>query len=411
MFVYTVTKKRAIRMLLLAIAIIAGIAIGIAAILTAISSGADERKLPVYQVERADNKLSLTFNCAWGNSNTDELLKILDKENIKATFFVTGEFCDKYPEDVLKIFKAGHEIQSHSDKHPHVEGANINDFILDTKQAEQKIEKITGVKPTLYRAPYGEYDNNSIFTINGMGYKYIQWSVDSIDWQEPNASTIVKRVTNGAQSGSIVLFHNDLANTTEALPEVISSLKGKGFDFVTVSELIYWENYRIDHSGKQIFDGSANEQIHTAGTQVNAAFEILLDNLTIEEIMSLENGISPELGRKLSNVLTKEQISAVTALSNEELQSAWSSLVEAKITGQTGILESSNTTAVTPAVNNNELEGDKIAVTDQVGGNQGVQTAATTTSAVTTAQPVTTGEVNEANATETTLPELEPKGG
>lgn len=339
MFVYTVTKKRAVRLGLLALAVVAGIVIGIIAILTAISSSADERKTPIYKVDRADNKIALTFNCAWGNSNTDELLQTLDSEDIKATFFVTGEFSDKYPEDVLKIFKAGHEIQSHSDKHPHVEGANINEFIADTREAENKIAAITGVKPTLYRAPYGEYDNNSIFSINGMGYKYIQWSVDSIDWQEPDAKTIVKRTVGGTKSGDILLFHNDLANTTEALPEVISKLKGKGFDFVPVSELIYWESYKIDSSGKQIFDANAAEALHTEGTQVNSAFEILLANLTIEEIMSLQNGMSPEIQKKLSNVLTPEQIKAIAALSDDELQAAWGALVEAKMTGQLGVLE------------------------------------------------------------------------
>jgi len=339
MFVYTVTKKRAVRLGLLALAVIAGIIIGIAAILTAISTGADERKIPIYHVDRGDNKIALTFNCAWGNSNTDELLAILAEENIKATFFVTGEFCDKYPEDVLKIFKAGHEIQSHSDKHPHVEGANINDFILDTREAERKIKAITGVQPTLYRAPYGEYDNDSIFTINGMGYKYIQWSVNSIDWQEPDAKTIVKRTVNGTKSGSILLFHNDLENTTEALPDVISALKDKGFNFTTVSDLIYWEDYTIDSSGKQSFDDTIETQVHMSGTQINSAFEILLDNLTMEEIMSLQNGLNPELAARLSGILTKDQIDAIAALSDDELKSAWGMLVEARMTGGSGELE------------------------------------------------------------------------
>ena len=341
MFVYTVTKKRALRMLLLALAVIAGIIIGIAAILTAVSTGAAERKVPIYHVDRGDNKIALTFNCAWGNSNTDELLAILEAENIKSTFFVTGEFCDKYPEDVLKIFKAGHEIQSHSDKHPHVEGANVNDLINDTRQAENKILAITGERPTLYRAPYGEYDNNSIFAINGMGYKYIQWSVDSVDWQEPDAKTIVKRVVGGAKSGSIVLFHNDLANTAEALPEVIAKLKEKGHSFTTVSNLIYHDNYVIDSSGRQSYKGDSGgvtAQIHMSGTQINSAFEILLANLTMEELLTLEAGLTPELTIKLSAMLTNEQIGAIAALSDEELQAAWTALVEAKVTGDFGAL-------------------------------------------------------------------------
>jgi polysaccharide deacetylase family sporulation protein PdaB len=380
MFVYTVTKKRAIRTLLLALAVIVGIVIAITAIITSINTDADERRVPIYSVDRADNKIALTFNCAWGNSNTDELLAILARENIKSTFFVTGEFAEKYPEDVLKIFKAGHEIQSHSDKHPKIEGANINDIIMDTKAAERKISAITGVHPTLYRAPAGEYDNNSIITINGMGYKYIQWDVDSIDWQEPDARTIIRRVVNGTKSGSIILFHNDLANTTEALPEVVSRLKENGFSFTTVSDLIYHENYKIDHAGRQLFDGSRATSIHVPGTQINAAFEILLENLTIEEIMSLENGISSELALRLSRVLSREQIDAVTALSQEELQGAWATLVEAKITGvNPGNLELLEQNPDNLQSILDDYMGDKEASEKDVAGEQAVVTAPVTT--------------------------------
>jgi len=329
MFVYTVTKKRAIRLLLIILAVFAGIIIGVAAILTAINSGATERKVPIYCVEREDNKISLTFDCAWGNSNTDELLTLLKKENVKATFFVTGEFCDKYPEDVLKMFKAGHEIQNHSDKHPHIAGININELINDTREAGRKIRMITDVQPTLYRGPYGEYDNNSIFTVEGMGYKYVQWSVDSLDWQEPDAKTMTKKVLAAAKSGSILLFHNDLANTTEALPEIIAGLKQKGFDMVPVSSLIFTENYRIDNAGKQIYEGGASA-IHTVSGTVNYALETLSYNLTSEEIQSLKQGVSPELAVKLSKILSEEQINAISALSQDELAAAWQALSEAK---------------------------------------------------------------------------------
>jgi len=333
MFVYTVTKKRAIRLLLIVLAVFAGIIIGVAAILTSIKTGATERKVPIYCVERDDNKIALTFDCAWGNSNTDALLAILKKENVRATFFVTGEFCDKYPEDVLKMFKAGHEIQNHSDKHPHIEGININDLIADTREAGRKIRMITDTQPTLYRGPYGEYDNNSIFTVEGMGYKYVQWSVDSVDWQEPDAKTMTKKVVGATKSGAILLFHNDLANTTEALPDIISQLKEKGFDFVPVSDIIYKENYRVDNAGKQIYEGSTdtlNTAIHMSGETVNGALEVLLYNLTQEEIMSLEQGMSPEIAAKLASILSKEQIAAISALSEDELRAAWGALAEAK---------------------------------------------------------------------------------
>ena len=165
MFVYTLTKKRALRAGLIILAVFVGAAVGIAAVLTSINTGAEETRLPIYAVDRNDNKIALTFNCAWGNSNTDELLAILAEHEVYATFFVTGEFAGKFPEDVRKMANAGHEIANHSDVHPRLKGMNIHRVIEDTKEAERKIAMITGKQPTLYRAPYGEYDANAVTTI------------------------------------------------------------------------------------------------------------------------------------------------------------------------------------------------------------------------------------------------------
>lgn len=181
MVVYTMTKKQILRIISVILFGLLVVAIIIFAVFNAVTASADEVKLPIYSVDRGDNKIALTFDCAWGNSNTDELLSILEKANAKATFFVTGEFCDKYPEDVKKFYDAGHSVQNHSDAHPHVEGMNINSLIEDTRECSRKIKMITGEEPTLYRAPYGEYDDNVMTTIEGMGLKVIQWSVEAID--------------------------------------------------------------------------------------------------------------------------------------------------------------------------------------------------------------------------------------
>mgnify|MGYP003300118527 CR=1 FL=1 len=181
MFVMTMTKRRLIRAITFILVLITGIAIGVFAIISSINTGAEGLSFPIYCVDRADNKVSITFDCAWANSNTDQLIEILDKEDVKATFFVTGEFCDKYPEDVKKFYDAGHSVQNHSDTHPHVNGMNINSLIEDTRECSRKIEMITGEAPMLYRAPYGEYDDNVMTTIEGMGLKIIQWSVEPLD--------------------------------------------------------------------------------------------------------------------------------------------------------------------------------------------------------------------------------------
>lgn len=248
----TFTRKKIKRLTVIGALTAAAAAVGICAVVTSVGTQATERLLPIYCVERGDKKISLTFDVAWENSNTQELIDILDEYDARATFFVTGDWCDRYPEDVKAFSDAGHEIANHSDQHPHVSGINVNDLITDSRAASLKIEDITGKTPTLYRAPYGEYDNSLITTVQGMGMNVIQWDVDSIDWKEPTPEEIVKKVTGGVKSGSIVLFHNDLENTTQALPQVLELLSGEGYEFVPVGELIYTSDYTIDANGMQI---------------------------------------------------------------------------------------------------------------------------------------------------------------
>ena len=140
MFVMTMTKRKLIRAVMFVLVLITGIAIGVFAILSSIDTGAENVKLPIYNVKRTDNKISITFDCAWGNSNTDKLISILAEADAKATFFVTGEFADKYADDIKKLSDAGHEIANHSDKHPHIKGMNVNDLIADTKECSRTKE-------------------------------------------------------------------------------------------------------------------------------------------------------------------------------------------------------------------------------------------------------------------------------
>lgn len=247
----TFTKKQLKRAAAVAAFSLAAVAAAITLIVTSVGSRAEKRLLPIYSTECTEKKIAVTFDVAWENSNTEELIKILDDYNAKATFFITGDWCDRYPEDVKKFFDAGHDIENHSNQHPHVLGANVNDLIADTRECSRKIKMLTGVEPTLYRAPYGEYDDSLITTLDGMGMKVIQWDVDSVDWKEPTAEEIKKKILSGVKPGSILLFHNDLANTTEALPEILANLKSQGFEFVTVNNLIYQDNYTIDSNGVQ----------------------------------------------------------------------------------------------------------------------------------------------------------------
>jgi len=210
-----------------------------------------KKLLPIYCVNRDDKKIALTFDAAWGNDDTKELLSILKRFNAKATFFLVGFWVEKYPEDVKNIFNQGHEIGSHSDKHLHMSRLSEAEIIRDIKSCEEKIIKIIHKKPVVFRPPYGDYNNTLIRTLSSLGYYVIQWDVDSLDWKDLSAQEIAQRVLKRVKSGSIVLFHNNAKNTKFALPIILSSLSKQGYQFVTVSELIYKDGYYIDHQGVQ----------------------------------------------------------------------------------------------------------------------------------------------------------------
>ncbi len=187
----------------------------------------------------------------WGNEDTQELIDILGRYGVRATFFVVGDWVDKYPESVKALHDAGHEVMNHSNTHAHMNQLSAQEIIADVEACNDKIEAVTGVRPTLIRPPYGEYNDQVISAIRSIGMEPIQWDVDSLDWKEISAQEIAQRVTSRVQSGSIVLFHNAALHTPEALPGILECLLQEGYTFVPVSELILEEPYTIDHTGRQ----------------------------------------------------------------------------------------------------------------------------------------------------------------
>ena len=208
------------------------------------------RKIPIYNVEK-EEVISLSFDAAWGNEDTQALIDILGKYKIKATFFVVGEWVDKYPESVKALSDAGHEIMNHSNTHPDMATLSLDKMLEEIRACGEKIEKVTGKKPNLFRPPYGSYNNTLIEALESEQYYCIQWDVDSLDWKDPSVDQLVKNVTAKVKPGSICLFHNAAKNTPEALPQIIEALLADGYQFVPISELILKENYVIDHAGVQ----------------------------------------------------------------------------------------------------------------------------------------------------------------
>lgn len=217
----------------------------------AVFYGNTPRLVPIYSVERDDKKVAITFDCAWGTEYTDQILKALEVSEVKATFFTVEFWTEKYGDFVKKISEAGHTVGTHSSTHSYMSKQNAEDIKKELTASSEAIEKITGKKVELFRAPYGDYDDELIKTASSLGYYTIQWDVDSLDWKDLSASDIAMRVINGVKSGSIILMHNNGLHTAEAVPIILETLKNKGYTFVTVDELIYKECYIIDGTGRQ----------------------------------------------------------------------------------------------------------------------------------------------------------------
>lgn len=212
------------------------------------------KKLPIYCVDtKGQKKVSLTFDAAWGDEDAEEILAILKKYQVKATFFMVGDWVRKYPEVVKKLSEAGHDVANHSNKHPHVNNLNKEAIKKDIMEAHEAIKEVTGKACYLYRPPYGEYNNTVLEAAQECNYYTIQWDVDSIDWKGYDAPTIVNKVVNHKHlgNGSIILLHNGAKHTAQALPQIIERLKDKGYELVPISELIYKENYLLNHEGRQ----------------------------------------------------------------------------------------------------------------------------------------------------------------
>lgn len=244
------TKKK---LILICFALVLIILFGIAGFTRgAVTTMAQTRLLPIYCVDTPKKQVALTFDAAWGNEDTEELISILKKHKAKATFFLVGSWVDKYPESVKSLSNAGHSIQNHSNTHPNLPQLSKEGIEKEIVLCNEKIRKITKKTPTLIRPPYGDYSNPVIESVNKLGMYTIQWDVDSLDWKNLSADEIYNRVTSKVQNGSIVLFHNAALNTPEALGKILETLTQEGYEFVTVEELIYKSDYILDNTGKQI---------------------------------------------------------------------------------------------------------------------------------------------------------------
>lgn len=202
---------------------------------------ASGRKRPgVFNSANTTRKVvALTFDDGPHPKLTPQLLDLLKRENVHATFFVLGSLVAANPQIVQRMAAEGHEVANHSWDHPRLPSLKEEKFDHQIRDTTAIIEKNTGKKVTLMRPTYGLYNErvkNDLISSHGLDI--ILWSVDPNDWKKPGADVVARRLVNGAHPGAILLSHDIHAGTIAAMPQVIAQLKAKGYTFATVSELL-----------------------------------------------------------------------------------------------------------------------------------------------------------------------------
>ena len=238
----------------LSIILIVGFGIRIVPAAVTVTSLSTKNDLPIYSVHLEEPKVSLSFDTAWTNEDTSKILEILDQYKIKATFFMTGEWVEKYPEDVKAIAAAGHDLGNHSENHKQMTELTGNECEKEIMMAHNRVKELTGVEMKLFRAPYGDYNNTVVGTARDCGYFTIQWNVNSFDWKDYGVDSILNKTLENKKlgNGSILLLHVGAKYTPEALKQIIPGLQKKGYEIVPISELIYTRDYKVDQMGRQI---------------------------------------------------------------------------------------------------------------------------------------------------------------
>ena len=211
-----------------------------------------ERKLPVYSVDVGEQKIvAISFDAAWGADKTRKIVEILQARGIKATFFLVGFWVDAYKEETVFLAESGMEIGNHSKTHLHMSTLDSAKLKEEVAYVNTAVRTLTGVTPKVFRAPFGEYDDELITAVESAGMIPVQWDVDSLDWKGISGEEIVKRVVGKVKNGSIILCHNNSDHILDALPTILDELTAKGYRFVTMSELVYPDQYTIDAQGVQ----------------------------------------------------------------------------------------------------------------------------------------------------------------
>ncbi len=187
-----------------------------------------------------ETNISLTFNISWGEEKVHNILKQLEQNQVQATFFVSGEWAERHPEILEKITEGKHELGMLGYRYKSYLDQEIEEVRKDLLHAEEIFDKLGYEDVELLRTPSGHFNKEIIELAEEMGYKVIHWNVNPHDWKNPGTQTIIDNVMSETANGDVILMHasDSAKQTAESLQKILPGLKNKGFEFVSISELI-----------------------------------------------------------------------------------------------------------------------------------------------------------------------------
>lgn len=191
---------------------------------------------PIYKGNSKKQMISFMINVAWGNEYLIKMLEELKKENVKTTFFFDGSWLNKNLELARAIGEAGHELSNHAYSHPNMSTLSRERQVDEIQKTEELLKKL-GVKNKLFAPPSGDFNDQTVKIAHELGLKTVMWTIDTVDWQNPGADVVLRRITSRIEPGALVLMH-PTESTSQALGAMIREVKKRGLLLGTVSEVL-----------------------------------------------------------------------------------------------------------------------------------------------------------------------------
>ncbi|MFA5634915.1 MAG: polysaccharide deacetylase family protein [Anaerovoracaceae bacterium] len=197
-----------------------------------------EEGIVIRQGEADDPRIAFTCNVDWGEDVLPDILEILEQNDLKITFFISGKWANNNPWLLRTIYVQGHEIQNHGYAHRLCSRISEQEIREEIEKTEDAIKYYTGVETNIFAPPAGDYDEKTVGICKDMDYILSLWSVDTIDWREDSTAKVIQdRVLKRDLNGAILLMHPK-EETMKALPAIIEEIENRGLAIVPLSEII-----------------------------------------------------------------------------------------------------------------------------------------------------------------------------